>query len=118
MDVFQKKYVAFMESECKKHNCMEALPALKEGFKSYCESIEPVDVDPVSTIVGKVKDALVKYKPRNVDVVVDEETDELDIVWHSPKNSFPIDETHIPAGTVDLDALAAELDRLNVGHDW
>lgn len=34
----KKIYTAFMESVCKKFNCMPALPALKEGFKALCEA--------------------------------------------------------------------------------
>lgn len=33
-----QSYVAFMESVCNKFNCPEAIPALKEGFKAFCEA--------------------------------------------------------------------------------
>lgn len=36
----QETYRAFMESVCNKFNCKEALPALTEGFKAFCESME------------------------------------------------------------------------------
>lgn len=40
MDYRQKKiYTAFMESVCNEFNCMQALPALKEGFRALCEAV-------------------------------------------------------------------------------
>ena len=49
MNTNQKKYTAFMESVCKEFNCPEMLPALKEGFKAFCESTmveyDPFDID-------------------------------------------------------------------------
>ena len=41
MNTYQKSYTAFMESVCNKFNCPEALPALKEGFKAFCEASIP-----------------------------------------------------------------------------
>ena len=38
MNTYQKSYTAFMESVCNKFNCPDALPALKEGFKAFCET--------------------------------------------------------------------------------
>ena len=38
MNTNQKKYTAFMESVCKEFNCPEMLPALKDGFKTFCEA--------------------------------------------------------------------------------
>lgn len=38
MNTYQKSYTAFMESVCDKFNCPDALPALKEGFKAFCET--------------------------------------------------------------------------------
>ena len=40
MNTNQKKYTAFMESVCKEFNRPEMLPALKEGFKAFCEAID------------------------------------------------------------------------------
>lgn len=41
MDYCHKKmYTAFMESVCNEFNCMQALPALKEGFRALCESVD------------------------------------------------------------------------------
>jgi hypothetical protein len=33
-----EKYMAFMESVCKVFNCCDAIPPLKEGFKTLCEA--------------------------------------------------------------------------------
>lgn len=38
MNTYQKSYAAFMESVCNQFNCRKALPALKEGFKAFCEA--------------------------------------------------------------------------------
>lgn len=38
MNTYQKSYAAFMESVCTQFNCRKALPALKEGFKAFCEA--------------------------------------------------------------------------------
>ena len=38
MNKQQKTYTAFIESVCNKFNCPEMAPALKEGFKSFCEA--------------------------------------------------------------------------------
>ncbi len=38
MNTNQKYYTAFMESICNHFKCMDALPALNEGFNALCES--------------------------------------------------------------------------------
>lgn len=45
---FQKSYTDFMESACKEFNCQKALPALKEGFKAFCEAISQNSIQPSS----------------------------------------------------------------------
>ena len=40
MNKNQQKYTAFMESVCKEFNRAEMLPALKEGFRAFCEAID------------------------------------------------------------------------------
>ena len=49
MNKIQQKYSAFMESVCTQFNCKQALPALKQGFKAFCESVD-VDYDRVIII--------------------------------------------------------------------
>ena len=38
MPMLASTYSAFIESVCNRFNCLEALPALKEGFKAFCEA--------------------------------------------------------------------------------
>ena len=38
MNSNEKIYTAFMESVCTKFNCMNAFPALNEGFGALCEA--------------------------------------------------------------------------------
>jgi hypothetical protein len=38
MSMLTSTYSAFIESVCNQFNCREALPALKEGFKAFCEA--------------------------------------------------------------------------------
>ena len=45
---FQKSYAIFMENVCNELNCLEALPALKEGFKTLCEAISRDSIQPNS----------------------------------------------------------------------
>lgn len=40
MKTNQNSYTVFMESVCSQFNCPEALPALKEGFKAFCEAFD------------------------------------------------------------------------------
>ena len=41
MNTNQRKYTAFMEGVCKEFNHPEMIPALKEGFRAFCEAITP-----------------------------------------------------------------------------
>ena len=58
MNKIQQKYSAFMESVCTQFNCKQALPALKQGFKAFCESVD-VDYDPfdIDNMVANASDA-------------------------------------------------------------
>lgn len=46
MTTFQKSYTVFMENVCNEFNCLKALPALKEGFKTFCEAISQDSIQP------------------------------------------------------------------------
>lgn len=46
MTDFQKSYTIFMENVCSEFNCLKALPALKEGFKTLCEAISQNSIQP------------------------------------------------------------------------
>lgn len=69
-------------------------------------------------IVSMVEEELNEYDPDNVDVVLNEETGELDIIYHSSNNSFLIKATHIKIEDVDLKVLEEGLDEHYVGHCW
>lgn len=58
MNKIQQKYNAFMESVCTQFNCKQALPALKQGFKAFCEAVD-VDYDPfdIDNMVANASDA-------------------------------------------------------------
>ena len=49
MNKQQESYAAFMESVCNTFNCPEALPALKEGFRAFCEA-GSTSTDSTSTV--------------------------------------------------------------------
>lgn len=74
----------------------------------------------MNTILTAVKKALEKYPPDNVDVVLDEETNSLDVVYHSRHNSFPIVSNlyDVDENAFTKEELERELDKLNVGYVW
>lgn len=39
MTDYEKQFCTFIESECKKFNCPEMIPALNKGFKAFCETV-------------------------------------------------------------------------------
>lgn len=69
-------------------------------------------------IAEMVRMQLNNYDSEKVDVVLDEETGELNIMYHSGNNSFLIERTNIFASGVNLMALEKMLDELDVGHCW
>ena len=69
-------------------------------------------------VIEAVHRALEQYNSENVDVVLDEDTGMLDIVYHSRHNSFGIESDVANVDDVDLSELEVELDELNVGYVW
>lgn len=69
-------------------------------------------------IVSMVEEELNEYSSDNVDVVLNEETGKLDIMYHSDNNSFLIRATGFDADKVDLEILEEGLDEFSVGHVW
>lgn len=72
-------------------------------------------------IVEAVDRALNKYDSDNVDVVKNEETGMVDVVYHSDKNSFAIETNvcnHKYLDEHDKDILVGELNSRNVGYCW
>ena len=74
--------------------------------------------DMVDKIVKHVNKVLEKYSEEHVDVVLNEETGCLYVMYHSNNNSFPITKDICKKEHVNLEKLAAALDELCVGHCW
>lgn len=83
----------------------------KESFAKKSES-----GDALKKVVDAASAALNKYDSDNVDVIQDEETGELVVMFHSFKTSHPITNTGVYADDVDLRQLEKELDKLDVGY--
>ena len=45
MPMLASTYSVFIESVCNQFDCREALPALQEGFRAYCESADPFNME-------------------------------------------------------------------------
>lgn len=69
-------------------------------------------------VITKVKEALNKYDSENIDVIINEETNCLYIMYHSYNNSFPVSEDIVHEDHVLLGELEEKLDELGVGHVW
>ena len=69
-------------------------------------------------IVEAVDNALCNYSSANVDVIKDEETNMLDVFYHSRHNSFCIESDVVSFDSVDLSALEIELEERDVGYVW
>ena len=84
-------------------------------------NMTPRDITtPVDKIIKAVRYALYDcgYASDNIDVVINEVTGMLDVMYCSRNNSFGVVTNVVAADSVDLDAAAAELDKLNVCHVW
>ena len=66
----------------------------------------------------EVNKALIQYNFDNIDVVIDEESQQLCVIYHSNNNSFPIAANLGPKDGIDLKQLETFLDELHVGHCW
>lgn len=73
---------------------------------------------PMDKLLRAVQYALNNYASDYISVVINEETGMLDVMYCSRNNSFGIVTSVEAAESVDLDAVAIELDKLNVGHVW
>lgn len=69
-------------------------------------------------IKKEIKQALETYSEENVDVVVDELTGKLQIIYHSNNNSFPINDALCDKNDVDLSEVTKLCDKYKVGHCW
>lgn len=79
------------------------------------------DVRALASIINAVNNALDKYSYTDVDVIRNEETGMVDIIYHSDRNSFPIQ-----SGVVDFERLSefdkkvlvCMLNERSVGYCW
>ena len=72
----------------------------------------------IKMIENAVENALLKYDTENVDIVKDEESDTVDIVYHSRYNSFSIISNVCAAdglSETDIDKIA---DCYSIGYCW
>ncbi len=69
-------------------------------------------------VVEAVDRALCFYDANNVDVVKNEETGMLDVMYHNNNNSFGIDVDIVNARKVNKAKLIKELDQRGVGYCW
>lgn len=72
----------------------------------------------IKLVVEAVKRALDKYDSGNIDVILNEESNMLDIVYHSRHNSFDIESDVTSANDIDLRQLELALEEYNVGYVW
>ena len=69
-------------------------------------------------IGGMAAEVAEMYEEEAIDVVKDDETGMLQIVWHSSNNSFTPHDTGIKADDADLEELEKALDTMGIGHCW
>ena len=72
----------------------------------------------IKLVVEAVRRALDKYDSGNVDVILNEENNMLDIVYHSRNNSFNIESDVANANDIDLRQLELALEEYDVGYVW
>ena len=99
MNKNQQKYTAFMESVCKQFDHPEMLPALKEGFKAFCEAVSLTEgtglgisyedekksfIDPLYKHVKEMPDSPAKGKAYRY---ITSKWDKLD--QHFPEDKLP-----------------------------
>ena len=67
-------------------------------------------------VIDAVDRALCFYDSEHVDVVRNEETGMIDVIYHSHNNSFAIESDIVSAKRVSKPKLIKELDLRHVGH--
>lgn len=71
-----------------------------------------------SLIGGMAAEVAEMYEEEAIDVVKDDETGMLQIVWHSSNNSFTPRNTDIKAEDTDLEELEKALNAMGIAHCW
>lgn len=79
------------------------------------------DAEPVNILLAMVDKALSAFDGYTIDLVVDEESGQFVVMYHSHNNSFIASDSLLDASMLseeDKEKLVAELDARNVGHCW
>lgn len=111
---FKEMFSEYCNSEIKKGKC-------KDGDCSFCvvnKAYETIFRDCTSDVIDAVEDALCEYDAGNIDVVMDEDTNSLSVMYHSRRNSFSVYDSVAHIDDVNIDELEKALDDLDVGHVW
>lgn len=75
----------------------------------------------IEAIMSAVSDAIARYPADNVDVVKNELTGMMEVIFHSSKNSFLIHGNicrRLDLSDSNMSKLIKELDKVHVGHCW
>lgn len=72
----------------------------------------------MEAVIAATHRALCKYVAENVDVIRDDETNKLDVFYHSRHNSFCIESGVADYDDVDINELEIKLDDMGVGYVW
>jgi len=72
----------------------------------------------IQLVIEAVKRALNKYDSGNIDVILNDESNMLDIVYHSRHNSFDIESDIANVNDIDLRQLESALEEYDVGYVW
>ena len=75
----------------------------------------------IKDIMDAVNDAITRYPADNVDVVKNELTGMMEVMFHSSKNSFLIHGNicrRLDLSDNDMNSLIEELEKVHVGHCW
>ena len=111
---FKKMFSEYCKSEINKGRCEDAdcsFCVVNAAYDSIFQNRNEI-------VIAAAKDALCQYSAENVDVVRDEETNMLDVIYHSRHNSFAIQSGVACCDEVDFTELENELDDLGVGYCW
>ena len=99
-----------------------AVMFVAEAFGLSVDSVlENIPYLGVNFIIKAVDRALDRHSSDNVDVVRNEETGMVDVIYHSDNNSFTIYEDLVDFDDLserDKETLVRQLDKRYVGHCW
>lgn len=79
-------------------------------------SPQPFKNDNTNAVIEAARKAVSVYSTENVDVVLNEVSGMLDVIFHSDAQSFPIQHSVAMIDSVDRNALIEALDAMGVGY--